>query len=83
MTRTLRGVLSFAHRAFDTVCALVLLLAVFAIANVERMPDGGAGDFLSARISVKNVFALVRLTCHLGRRLRRRRAASAAAAPAA
>ena len=59
MTRTLRGVLSFAHRAFDTVCALVLLLAVFAIANVERMPDGGAGDFLSARITVKNVFALV------------------------
>ena len=37
----------------------MLLLAVFAIANVERMPDGGAGDFLSARISVKNVFALV------------------------
>jgi exopolysaccharide biosynthesis polyprenyl glycosylphosphotransferase len=55
----LRGVLSFAHRAFDTVCALVLLLAVFVVFNVDRVNDGGAGDLLSTRISVKNVFALV------------------------
>ncbi len=61
MTRTLRAVLPVAHRAFDTVCALALLLVVFAAANVERMPDG-AGDFFSARISVKNVIALLLFT---------------------
>lgn len=58
MTRTLRAILPRANRAFDTVCALVLLLAVFLAANAERMPEG-AGDYFSARLTVKNVFALI------------------------
>ncbi len=58
MMRTLRVVLPRVHRAFDTVCGLTLLLVVFAAGNVDRMNDG-AGDFFSARVSVKNVFALL------------------------
>lgn len=58
MTRTLRRVLPLANRVFDAFCAFVLLLTVFAISNAGRMP-GGADDFLSARITVKNVLLLV------------------------
>lgn len=58
MTRKLRRALSLANRVFDALCALFLLLAIFAASNVHRMP-GGAEDFLSARITVKNVLLLV------------------------
>ena len=61
MMRTLRVVLPRVHRAFDTACGLILLLVVFTAANVERINDG-AGDFFSARISIKNVFALLLFT---------------------
>jgi exopolysaccharide biosynthesis polyprenyl glycosylphosphotransferase len=58
MTRTLRRVLPLANRVFDAFCAFVLLLTVFAISNADRMP-GRPEDFLSARITVKNVLLLV------------------------
>ncbi len=58
MTRMLRRILPRANRAFDALCAFLLLLVVFAISNAERMP-GGADDFLQSRISVKNVILLV------------------------
>lgn len=58
MTRWLRRILPRANRAFDALCAFVLLLVVFAMANAGRMPEG-ADDFLSARITVKNVILLV------------------------
>ncbi|MCC7127045.1 MAG: sugar transferase [Acidobacteria bacterium] len=58
MTRMLRAMLPRVNRAFDTVSALALLLAIFVAANLERMPDG-AGGFFSARIGVKNVVALL------------------------
>jgi exopolysaccharide biosynthesis polyprenyl glycosylphosphotransferase len=61
MMRTLRVVLPRVHRAFDTVCGLTLLLVVFAAGNVERMNDG-AGDFFSARISIRNLFAVLAFT---------------------
>ena len=56
-TRLLRATVPRAARAFDTACALVLLLGVFIAANAARMPDG-VGDFLSARVGVRNVIAL-------------------------
>lgn len=56
-TRVLRSIVPRTARAFDTACALVLLLGVFIAANAARMPDG-PGDFLSARVGVKNVIAL-------------------------
>lgn len=58
MTRKLRNFLPRANRAFDALCAFLLLLVVFAASNVGRMP-GGVDDFLSARITVKNVLLLV------------------------
>jgi exopolysaccharide biosynthesis polyprenyl glycosylphosphotransferase len=57
MTRTLRRVLPLANRAFDALCAFLLLLVVFAVSNAARMPEG-ADDFLSARVTVKNVILL-------------------------
>lgn len=57
LTRIVQSLAPRAARAFDTACALVLLLAVFIAANAARMPDG-PGDFLSARVGVKNVIAL-------------------------
>lgn len=58
MTRKLRRALPLANRIFDAGCAFFLLLVVFAASNVARMPEG-ADDFLSARITVKNVILLV------------------------
>lgn len=58
MTRTLRRALPLANRVFDAFCAFVLLITVFAISNADRMP-GRPEDFLSARITVKNVLLLV------------------------
>jgi exopolysaccharide biosynthesis polyprenyl glycosylphosphotransferase len=58
VTRKFRSALPLANRAFDGLCALFLLLVVFAVSNVGRMP-GGPDDFLSARITVKNVILLV------------------------
>ncbi len=58
MTRMLRRILPRANRAFDALCAFLLLLVVFAVSNAGRMPEG-ADDFLQSRISVKNVILLV------------------------
>jgi exopolysaccharide biosynthesis polyprenyl glycosylphosphotransferase len=58
VTRQLRRILPRANRLFDALCAFLLLLVVFAISNAGRMPEG-ADDFLSARITVKNVILLV------------------------
>lgn len=58
MTRQLRRFLPFANRLFDAICAFLLLLVVFAMSNAGQMP-GGADEFLSARITVKNVILLV------------------------
>jgi exopolysaccharide biosynthesis polyprenyl glycosylphosphotransferase len=58
MTHTLRRALPLANRVFDAACAGLLLLAIFAVANLDHMPNG-AEDFLSARITVENVLLLV------------------------
>lgn len=58
MTRKLRDALPWANRLFDGLCAFLLLLIVFAASNVGRMPEG-VDDFLSSRISLKNVILLV------------------------
>ena len=57
MTRHLRSALTIANRAFDTVCGLFLLLGVFAFLNLGRMPTG-SDDFLSARLTIKNIVML-------------------------
>ncbi|MGH9160011.1 MAG: sugar transferase [Vicinamibacteraceae bacterium] len=58
MTHTLRRALPLANRVFDALCAFFLLLAIFAVANLDHMPDGPE-DFLSARITIENVLLLV------------------------
>jgi exopolysaccharide biosynthesis polyprenyl glycosylphosphotransferase len=58
VTHLLRRLLPRANRGFDALCGFALLLAVFAVSNAGRMPEG-ADDFLQARISVKNVILLV------------------------
>ncbi len=45
------------HQAFDVLCGLVVLLAVFAAANSSRMPDG-LGQFLALRVTIKNCVLL-------------------------
>lgn len=61
MTRALRALLPRANRAFDTLCALTLLLVVFAASNADEIP-GAREDFFSARISVKNIILLAFFT---------------------
>jgi exopolysaccharide biosynthesis polyprenyl glycosylphosphotransferase len=58
MTRKLRDLLPWANQLFDGLSAFLLLLIVFAASNVGRMPEG-VDDFLSSRISLKNVILLV------------------------
>lgn len=58
LPRKLQTILPWANRLFDGLCAFLLLLVVFAASNVGRMPDG-VNDFLSSRISLKNVILLV------------------------
>jgi exopolysaccharide biosynthesis polyprenyl glycosylphosphotransferase len=41
------------HQAYDVLCGLMVLLAVFAAENSAKMPDGLA-QFLTLRITVKN-----------------------------
>lgn len=58
LTRALRVALQWGNRLFDGLCGLLLLLGVFAASNLGQMPDG-VDDFLSSRISLKNVILLV------------------------
>ncbi|MPZ18544.1 MAG: exopolysaccharide biosynthesis polyprenyl glycosylphosphotransferase [Luteitalea sp.] len=58
MTYRFRSALPLANRVFDALCAFLLLLAIFAVANLDHMPEG-VEDFLSARVTVENVLLLV------------------------
>src|SRR5436190_1388501 len=40
-------------RAFDALCALIVMLATFVILNVARMP-GAVQEFLTLRLTIKN-----------------------------
>src|SRR5215204_3235104 len=40
-------------RVFDAVCALTVMLVIFTMLNIGRMP-GGLQEFLGMRLSIKN-----------------------------
>jgi exopolysaccharide biosynthesis polyprenyl glycosylphosphotransferase len=48
-----RTTASQAARVFDAVCALTVMLVIFTMLNIGRMP-GGLQEFLAMRLSIKN-----------------------------
>ena len=58
LSNVLRHAVARVNRSFDGACALVVMLLTFTILNRGRMPEG-LQDFLSARLSVRNIALVV------------------------
>ena len=62
VSRMVRDAVSRLTRLFDSACALVVMLAAFTVVNRGHMPEG-LDEFLSARVSVRNVVLLASFAC--------------------